>query len=166
MKEQTWTKIVGVIGIILRCFGLLGAGQTMMMPKMIEMQKEMMPQMQKMLEKQQGSPQEVMNMMQKIWDTPEWFDSWCIISGIMALIIAGFYIFASIGILQIKKSSVKMFYLAAGISIGFSILKGLIAMTAMPFMGIFVLIGGSFGVIINIILLIVVAKGDKRVFIS
>jgi len=118
------------------------------------------------LEKQQGSPQEVMNMMQKIWDTPEWFDSWCIISGIMALIIAGFYIFASIGILQIKKSSVKMFYLAAGISIGFSILKGLIAMTAMPFMGIFVLIGGSFGVIINIILLIVVAKGDKRVFIS
>ncbi len=69
------------------------------MPKMIEMQKEMMPQMREMLEKQHGSSQEALNMMQKMRDTPEWFGTWCVISGIIALIIAGFYMYASIGLL-------------------------------------------------------------------
>ncbi len=164
MQKPTWAKVVGIIGIILGCFGLLGAGQTIMMPKMIEMQKEMMPQMQEMLEKQYGTSQEAMNIMQKMWDTPEWFGTWCIISGIIALIIAGFYIYASIGLFQIKKSAIKMFYLAAGISIGFTILKGLITMAAMSFMGISVLIGGAFGIVFNIILLIVVANRDKQAF--
>lgn len=166
MQKPTWAKVIGIIGIILGCFGLLGAGQTIVMPKMIEMQKKMMPQMQEMLEKQHGSSQEALNMMQKMWNTPEWFDTWCVISGIIAFIIAGFYIYASIGLLQIKKSAIKTFYYAVGISIGFIVIKDFVAMVAMSYMGMSILIGGAFGVVINTILLIVVANGDKQAFVQ
>jgi hypothetical protein len=172
MKKPTWAKVVGVIGIILGCFGLLGASQTIIMPKTIEMQKTMMPQMQermqKSIESQNLSPEQVqqtMRMMQEMWqDTPEWFNTWCIVSGIIALLIAVFYIYVSIGILRVQTSAIKMFYIAAGISICFAIIKGLVAMKALSFIGMSIMGGGIFGIIINIILLIVVAKGDKQAF--
>ncbi|MGD8669435.1 MAG: hypothetical protein PVF31_05095 [Desulfobacterales bacterium] len=42
MKRPTWVTIVGVLGIIFSCLGILAAGQEMIMPKILEMQKEML----------------------------------------------------------------------------------------------------------------------------
>jgi len=172
MKKPTWAKVVGIIGIILGCFALLGASQTIAMPQTIEMQKNMMPEIQKKMlenaESQNFSPEQVqesMRMMQDIWkDIPEWFDMWCIVSGIIALVIAVFYLYASIGLLRVQTSAIKMFYIAAGLSICFGIIKGLIAMKALSFVGISIMAGGILGIIIDIILLIVVARGDKQAF--
>jgi len=120
MKKPTWIKVVGIMGIILGCFGLFGAGSTIMTPKMMEIQKEMMPQMREMMESQQGSSEATMALMEKMWDVPEWFGTWCLVSGIIALLIAGYYIFACVNLLRIKKTAITMFYIAAGISIVFA----------------------------------------------
>jgi fatty acid desaturase len=46
MKRPTWATVISVLGIILSLLGLLGAGQDIMMPKMMEFQKQMFTQME------------------------------------------------------------------------------------------------------------------------
>jgi len=61
------------------CFGLLGAWQTFNMPKMMAMQKQMMPEMKQKLKQQSQSrgvsSEEVMRMYEKMSDVPSWFDN-------------------------------------------------------------------------------------------
>jgi len=47
MKRPTWATIVGILGIVFGCFGILGGGQSVFMPKMMEMQKEMLEAFEK-----------------------------------------------------------------------------------------------------------------------
>ncbi len=170
MKRPTWATVVGVLGIIFGCFGVIGAGQLMMMPKMMEMQKEMFSSMQESMEKQettdpqQTAPKEMFKTMEKMWDVPDWFDTYCVVAGIAALFVSGFYVFASIRLLQTKPTAIKLFYSAAGLDIGFTVLKSVVAMTAASFMGMGMMMGGMFGLVITVVLLIVVATGNKEAF--
>ena len=144
----------------------------MIMPKMMEMQKEMWSDMQKSAEleeaadPQQIPPKEMFETMEKMWDVPDWFDTYCVIVGILAIFVFGFYVFSSIRLLQVKPAAIKLFYLAAGISIGFTILKAVVALYAKSFMVISMMLSGMVGVVLNVILLIVVATGDKKAFSS
>jgi hypothetical protein len=172
MKRPTWATVVGVLGIILSSLGVLGAGQFMMMPKMMQFQKEMMAGMQESMEKQESTkdremmpPKEMFKMFEKMWDTPEWYATWCIVAGLLSLLISGFYLFASITLLQVKPSAIRLFYTAVGLSIGLALLKGFAAASAMSFMGLAMLFGSMCGVVIDIVLVIVVATGDKEAFI-
>ena len=67
-------------------------------------------------------------------------------------------------LMQIKKTAISLFYMAGGGSIIFSVVKGFMAVSAMSFMGISLVFGDVFGIIVNIILLIVVASGNKNAF--
>ena len=170
MKRPTWATVVGIIGIIIGCFGILGAGQLMMMPKMMEIQKKVWSGMQKSMEKlettnpQQMPPTEMFKAFGKMADVPDWFTTYCVMAGITALFVSGFFVFSSIRLLQTKPTAIKLFYLAAGLSIGFTIVKSVIAMAAMSFMGMGLMMGGMFGVVINVVLLTVVATGNKEAF--
>jgi len=46
VKKPTWVTVIGVLGIIFGCFGILGGGQEIAMPKMMKMQKEMLTAME------------------------------------------------------------------------------------------------------------------------
>ena len=41
-SPPAWGKVIGILGIIFGIFGLLGGTYEIMMPSMIDMQKEMM----------------------------------------------------------------------------------------------------------------------------
>ncbi len=166
MKRPTWATVIGIIGIILGLVGLLSSANTIVMPQILEFQKEMITEMQKNIEENEAPPEEAMNMFNKIWNMPGWFKTWSVVAGIIGLIISGFYIFASIGLLQVKKSAIKMFYWVVGICIGFTFLKGVIAVSALSFIGISLMVGGLIGIVIDVILLIVVATGDKQAFFA
>ncbi len=45
MKRPTWETVFSVLGIIISLFGMLVAGQEIMMPKMMELQKQIFTQM-------------------------------------------------------------------------------------------------------------------------
>ncbi len=144
MKKPTWVTVVGILGIIFSCLGILGAGQEMIMPKMLQMQKEMVSDIGNMIEKemekerakqsnrqggQKGGAEFPMGMFKsftKMFDFPPWYGTWSIISGILKLLICAFFLFASIRLLQLKPSSIRLFYWAAGSSIALGVVKGLL----------------------------------------
>jgi len=188
MKRPTWATIVGILGIVFGCFGILGGGQEMFMPKMMEMQKEMFTAFQKAVPQKQPDamheiideipdpsqekkrsipnfpPAEMFEMMQKMWEVPSWFASYSISVGIAKALISAFYLLASIWLLQLKPISIRLFYCAAGLSIALCIVKGIVTLTSLSFMGVAMMFGGAFGAFIDIILIIVVLTGDKEAF--
>ena len=170
MNRPAWATVVGIIGIILGCFGILGGGQTMMMPQVVEMQKEMFTTMQEAAEKQgaanaqEAPPEEMFAFMERMWATPDWYGTFCVVAGIVAVCVSGFYIFASIRLLQTKPEAIRLFYVAIGLAIGMAIVKAVGAMATMTFMGMSMAMGGVFGLVINVVLLIVVITGDKEAF--
>jgi hypothetical protein len=50
MVRPTWVTVIGVLGIIFGCSGILGGGQQMVMPKMLAMQKDMFANMRSQVE--------------------------------------------------------------------------------------------------------------------
>ena len=182
MKRPTWATVVGVLGIIFGCMGILAAGSEMMMPKMLEFQKQMLSDIEKIVEaemekekakhpdrigKHQGDvefPIGIFKTISKMWEFPEWYGTWSIIAGILKLLVSALYLLASIRLLQIKQSAIKLFYWAAGTSIALGLLKAGAALMAASFMGIAMMFGGFFGIVIDIVLIIVVASGNKAAF--
>ncbi len=164
MKRPTWVTVVGVCGIVLGCFGLLGSVQAMMMPTVMEFQKEIFAGLQEEMGRQQEGGEKVFEALNKMWDVPEWFNTWSVAAGVIGLFVSGFYIIASIFLLQIKRSSIQLFYTALSICICFALVKGIVAVSAMTIMGMSMMVWSVLGLIINIILLAVVATSDKKVF--
>lgn len=193
MERPTWVTIVGVLGIIFGCFGVLGGGQEMLMPKIMEMQKGMFTHFQEAIKKQHERntdksaketettednhgartasnavdefPIEIFDMMQKMWEVPEWFGTWSIFSGLSKAAVSALMLLASIWLLMLKKAGIKLFYIAAGLSIFLCVAKGIIALSAMSFMMMAMMFGGAFGAFIDVVLIIVVATGSKEVFL-
>ena len=99
-----------------------------------------------------------------MWEFPEWFQTWSVFSGIAKVLICGLYLFASILIMQIKPTGIRLFYWAAGSSILLKVIKGVIVSMASAFMGIAMMFGSMFSAIIDIVLIIVVATGGKEAF--
>ena len=189
MKRPTWATVVGVLGIIFGCLGILGAGQEMMMPTIIKFQKNMFSQMedfiQKEMEKEKFGPVddessseianskrynnhelpfEMFKSFQKMMDFPKWYNTWCVISGFFKLIISGLLLFAAISMLQLKLFSINLFYWTTGSGIVLASLKGILAFFAAPFLGFIMMSAGLFGIVIDIVLFIVVITGDKEAF--
>ena len=57
-----------------------------------------------------------------------------------------------------------LFYGAAGSSIALGVVKGVLAVSGASFIVMAMMFGGIFGVVIDIVLLVVVVTGDKRAF--
>jgi len=190
MKRPTWVTTVGVLGIIFSCFGILGAGGDIMMPKMLEFQKEIFTVIEKEAEKEmerqrekaaasaeaakapegqapvpfQEAPLAMFRMMGRMWDMPDWFKTWSIFSGMTRLLLNGLYLFSSVVLLLMKPYSIRLFYFAAGASIVYGIVRGVVTVTALNLIGMGMMFGSIVGVIVDIVLLVVVATGDKRAF--
>lgn len=180
MKRPTWATIIGVLGIILGCLGIMGAANEIFMPKMIKMQKEMLTEVQKTMTRQQvesktatsqadkdASPDfspEFFESMMKMWEMPDWFGTFSIFSGVAKALISALYLLASIWLLQIKPVGIRLFYWAAGASIALCAVKGAATLSAFSFFGMAMMMGSVFGALIDIILIIVVVTGNKDAF--
>jgi len=155
MKRPGWATVVGVIGIIWGCLGILGAVLTMFMP--IFMPK-MLIEAQKLVTTGRGPQQagESFKMIARLWDMPSLHNS-CVIIGLIGVFVSGFFVLASIRLLQVRRSAIKLIYAALGIEIIVNILllpEGIVLKT----------ISILSGVVIYVVLLLVVAFGDKQAF--
>jgi hypothetical protein len=167
MKRPTWATVVGVLGIIFGCLGIIGAGQEIFMPKIMQAQKEMFSKIEETVAKQQPNKQsvEIFKTMEKMWEVPTWFGQWSMFTGIAKALISAMYLLASIWLLMIKSVSIRLFYLAAGLSCVLGIIKCVVAFSALSsFIGIAMAAGSTFGSLIDIVLIIAVATGDKSAF--
>ena len=187
--KSNWPKVVGILGIIFGAFGVIGGAQLIMAPSTMDFQKRMMSNMEKSFDEHRSSPRDsevfpdrrdneafpdrrdteaspkgLFTMFNAMFDTPEWFDTWCRVGGTLAVIISGFYIFAAIRLLQIKPGAVELFYSAAGLAIVLALVKVAVAVSLGSFMGIGLIMNGILGGIADLILFIVVATGSKEMF--
>lgn len=174
MNRPTWATVISVLGIILSLLGILGAGQDMVMPMMMKFQKQMFSQIQEIQEKEaqrQGSETEageefdrMAESMEKVWNTPQWFGAFSVLTGVLKMLVCGFGLFAYITMLQVKPYSIKLVYWAIGLAIGLTVVKGAISVASMSIMVMAMGIGSAFGLMVNIVLLITVAVSDKYAF--
>lgn len=155
MKRPGWATAVGVVGVIWGCLGLLGAALTMLMP--IFMPK-MLIEAQKLVTAGQGPQQagESFKMIAHLWNMPYLLNS-CVIIGLIGVFVSGFFVLASIRLLQVRRSAIKLIYAALGIEI---IVNILLLPDGMVLKAVSILSG----VVIYVVLLFVVAAGDKQAF--
>ena len=189
MTRPTWATVVGVLGIIFGCLGILGGGQEILLPKLIEMQQTMISQLSSRLEQeveQQGEedgastssdqraigPSDaalafgMLKSMQGQWEFPDWFPAWSVFSGTLTMLVSALYLLAAIWLLQVRPVSIPLFYWAAGLSIALGVLKAMVLVSVASFWGAALMVGGTFGVVIDVVLLIVVITGDKAAFLE
>jgi hypothetical protein len=162
MKKPQWITVVGVIGIIIGSFGIIGSINSIIMPHILEFQKDMWSTMQKM--PKGDMPEGFYNLFSRMWNIPAWWRTWLTLSGVMSLFTATFFIIASILLLQTKPSSIKLFLWATGLTIAFNFIGTIAALYAGSILALSVLGGYVFGLVVSVILFIVVMTSDKQFF--
>ena len=131
---------------------------------------EQMKQAEEQGDKQMKQAEELGDKTVALYNIPVWYGPVAFLMSLVAMAIAACYLFTSIWLLMTKPSAVPLFSLACVVSIGFAILHGVVSMIAMPMWGMGMGMGmGMTGIVVavvNVVLLIVVATGDKTAFQS
>jgi hypothetical protein len=179
-KVPGWVIGIGMAGIIMSCLGIYTGGVTVILPKILQMQGQMMPEMMEHMTKifpgdaghggrsgpfAPGSVKELYgSMFEKLAGSAPWFKTWCYISGGTLLAIAGFYLFASIMLLQLKKYGVILFYIAIAASCAYSFINAAVFFSAGSMIGIMLVFVSIAAGIVNGVLLLTVIFSDKKAF--
>ncbi len=185
-KKPGWVTVVSILGIIMGCLGIFGGIQNASLPKILKVEKQWMPDIMSnninsrtegrlaKLDAQMARfgvtntvkmPEDYTRMMNKILNYPTWYALFCYIAGAMGALIGGFYLFASIILLQRKKIGLNMFYVAASLSMVFVLARSIATTIASPIFGVTMIIGSAFSIIVNVVLLAVALGSDKIGFV-
>ncbi|MGA3117904.1 MAG: hypothetical protein ABSF90_26155 [Syntrophobacteraceae bacterium] len=168
MKRPTWVTVAGVMGIVFGVFGLISSSQTLLIPKIFQMQKEMISGMEKSFqnqpEKQRGF-EEFKSMTDKMFgEAKPWSSSVFVSIGIIGILINSIYIFTSISLILLKKFAIRMFYITMVLSIAFAIVRMASALMVQTAMGWALATSPIPGLVIDIILLVIIIIGNKQAF--
>jgi hypothetical protein len=155
-----WKTVIGVLGIIFGCFGIMSASQTALMPTMLEIQRKMFLAMQ--AEAAKGAQaQAFAGPFAAMFEmfagpTPAWFAPWCVVMGLLTLIISGLYVFSAISLLLVKPWAPRLFCIALTASIVAAFARTIGLMLARGVLGMGMGFGAMFGVVIDVVLLLIV----------
>ena len=127
---------------------------------------EQMKQAEEQGDKQMKQAEKLGDKTVALYNIPVWYGPVAFLMSLIAMAIAACYLFTSIWLLMTKPSAVPLFSLACVVSIGFAILHGVVSMIAMPMWGMGMGMTGIVVAVVNVVLLIVVATGDKTAFQS
>lgn len=178
-KKPTWITVIGVLGIVFGSFGIVGALQLAVTPTILKAQMQMFHGMEKMARQQAQRPRdprdlprrpraapppEVFRILEQFLEMPAWFAAWCIVSGLVGAGLCTFYLIAAIRILQVKRNGPRLFYFAAGSTIAWAAVDSAVALSTGKIWGVSMLVGNVFGAVVDVVLLVIVATSDKRIF--
>jgi hypothetical protein len=164
MKKPTWITVVGVLGILFGICGLFVSGQVAAMPTILQWQKQLIETIPTDRTADAQNAEQFRQMMKGFFgDQPSWFGPACLTLGALGLVVNGFYIFASVTLLQLKSNAARLFTTVLGVSIALGVTRALVMMNGFSFMAIPMLMSGLVGVVLDIILLVVIATADKSV---
>ena len=178
-RKPGWVTAVAIFAIVLSGFGVMGGIQESLTPIMLEAQRadyEMIIEELNNLSadgEQNLSPedQQVIEMFQtfagfieKILNMPEWYLNWLVLSGIISMLIHGFYLFAAISFMQLKPFAPRYLAIALPLSITFAIIRTTVAVEALGNMALLMMGGTLIAITIEVVLFFVLLKKDKSVF--
>jgi len=161
VKRPTWATVVGVLAIIFGIFGVFGGAYDLLMPKMLEMQSEMLstlsegqtsdgtaaPEVKMELEVDgQKQQMDMTRMFEQMGDMhehlqlPDWYKQWNTVFAFISMAIAGLYMLSGIVVQSVA-------YFRTGNTM-------LMAMMS----------GSAVSLVIDVVLGIVVLVGSKEAF--
>ncbi len=154
-------KVVGGLGILFGCLGILSASHQIMLPRMMQMQKQNLAMMRAMKPPGQGDAPFPPPELVKWIAVPDWYESWDVPIALASLAVAAFYLFAAIRLFQFAPGAVRIFCLALAIAIVAAVAKGSIAYAAGGLIAIWGVGGCTFSVVVNSVLALVIAITDR-----
>lgn len=190
-KKPGWVTAVAIIAIVLSGFGVMGGIQEALTPFMLDAQRadyelmiEELNNIAAEVEQNSGvekntdikqipgpEQQQVSDMfksfaglLEKILNMPEWYLSWLVLSGIISILIHGFYLFASIWLMQLKPYAPRYLAIALPLSIAFALVRTTIAVQALDSMALLLMGGTLIAMLVEVVLLLVLITKDKSAF--
>jgi hypothetical protein len=168
MKRPGWATVIGVLGIVFGALGLLRAGRIMLLPWILRLQKELLGLIAEGLVTARGGaglPEGVTRVLRLfLGDVPPWIGAWAVALGALSMVVCGFYLYASICLLSMRRGAVSLVTWAFGLSIALDVVKGIVFGATHSFIGMGIAVGCMFGAVVDGILLLVVLTSDKTAF--
>lgn len=167
MTRPTWATIVGVLGIAFGALGMMNAGQTAILPQMLEWQRGFMHEMTSSIPSQPNGPkgEDVAKALDSIFGpVPGWFKPWSLAVGLIGLLNAVAYTYAMISLLLMKRFAVRLIYLCSGLGILLAVARGVAGIRALSFFGLNLMMSSAVSVAFHCVLLLVIAVNVKDTF--
>ncbi len=176
MKTPTWAIVVGIFLMLFGGCSVTKSIQAINMPDMLEMQTKMMEKMTQSsstdsitnnsVNEQAEVFQGMAEGMQEMFAMSEFTKTWTVRFGYLGIIVAIAYIFSGIFLMVRRDFSIKLAYGALVLSMIFSVIQSMVL--ASDSSGGFISkaagFGNSFGIILDLILLVVIVAMDKSAF--
>jgi hypothetical protein len=150
--------VIGTIGLLLSTCGASGASYEMVLPRMLDWQREMVATMQKTEQARVGAndpestvrgvepiPSEMLGQIEHFMEVPEGLRPWFVVSGIVGLAAFSLLGFAALQILLRKPNGVRLLPWAAGATLAWAVFKIALALGS----GAFVLVVTAPGAVAN-----------------
>lgn len=184
MKTPTWAIIVGICLMLFGGCSVTKSIQSINMPDMLDMQKNMMKKMtgstkpgslDSLLSTSESDTTNFRNAevfknmtegMQEIFTMSDFTRTWTVRFGYIGLLVSIIYILSGVFLLIKKEFSIRLVYIALIMSIVFSAVQSLVLASDSTggFIAKYAGFGNTFGIIIDIILIIVVLSMDKSAY--
>ncbi len=188
MKTPTWAYVIGIMMMLFGGCSITGDLQSINSPNMLEMQHKMMAGMTGETDtiemdsigldinntignsnsgsSEQQAFKNMAKTMKEMFYVSEFTKKWMVRFGYIGLFFSILYVFAGIFLLVKKTFSIKLAYLALALSILFSVIQAIVLSSDSSGGYISLTSGFSqiFGIIIDIILLVVILVSDKTAY--
>lgn len=181
MERPTWATITGILAIVFGSFGIIGGAQEVVMPYMLDMQKEMLHSMNELVQQTQQknaqskiesevsasqdfNPFAILHFLNEKMEIPDWFRTYAPVFGGISILISGFYLFSGIFLLMLKPLAPVLFQITLGVSILWGIISATIYGMSENALLIMSIPGSIAGIVIDIVLLVVLLIGNKDAF--
>jgi len=156
IKRPEWMTVLGVIGIALGALGVMGSLQAFIMPQMLRLEQHLFRSFADAAASEGAKgPGTLFEFFADNFTIPEWFKSWIIISGIIGLFVAGYFIYASIQLINSKPNSLKLYIRAVWFRVALIVAGIACALTLGSLFAFAAVAGGTFGLAIDAVLLII-----------
>jgi len=155
-------------------FGIYATSQSLLFSRLMEFQRRIDANIQEVLDKFESRvdslnvkstiTRESLQLRSKMFLMPDWFYKWSIIFAIIGFPIYALFLFASLWFYLMKNKSILLFYIAISLVIIFAFIKAFTAMSTETLFGYTFVAESLFMAVVNIVLIIVFALGNKEVF--
>ncbi len=156
IKRPDWMTALGIIGIALGALGAMGSLQSFIAPQLLQMEQSLFRGFADAAASEGArGPGKLFEFFADNFNLPGWFKVWIVIFGIIGLFVAGYFIYASIQLINSKPNSLRLYIRAVWFRAAMVLLAIAGGLALGSFFALAAVAGGMFGLAIDAVLLIV-----------
>ncbi|MGM0563970.1 MAG: hypothetical protein ACQES2_06535 [Pseudomonadota bacterium] len=124
-SPPNWATFVAVMTIILGLAGVFGGAQKMLLPTMLDFQRETMSGIAEKVAQENGDEEArearaLVESFEGVWDLPDWYRQWAMPMGLVSLLVALALLVSGAMVMMLKASALR----AMSVSLGLAVIWG------------------------------------------